>query len=90
MCACEWYHAKPVRGSARKSSAAATPALTSQHRSTNPCPPSRQLLRAKEVIFAGYKGKKSPREVMDDALSCLCDEFQDIQGKFQVGPLFGY
>ena len=60
----------------------------------------RQLLRDKEVTFAGYKfphpldyhilvkvqtkGKKSPREVMDDALSALCDEYQDIQTKFQA------
>ena len=52
------------------------------------------------MIFAGYKfphpldyhilvkvqtkGKKSPREVMDDALSALCDEYQDIQTKFQA------
>jgi hypothetical protein len=65
-----------------------------------PGAPCRQLLRDKEVIFAGYKfphpldyhilikvqtkGKKSPREVMDDALSSLCEEFQDIQSKFQV------
>lgn len=61
---------------------------------------SRQLLRDKEVTFAGYKfphpldyhilikvqtkGKKSPREVMDDALTDLCDEFEDIRAKFQV------
>ncbi|CAL8469710.1 g9252 [Coccomyxa elongata] len=58
-----------------------------------------QLLRDKEVTFAGYKfphpldyhifikvqtrGKKSPREVMDDALTDLCDEFEDIKSKFQ-------
>ena len=62
---------------------------------------SRQLLRDKEVTFAGYKfphpldyhilikvqtkGKKSPREVMDDALTDLCDEFDDIRAKFQAG-----
>ena len=60
----------------------------------------RQLHRDKEVIFAGYKfphpldyhilikvqtkGKKSPREAMDDALGDLCDEFQDISTKFQA------
>ncbi|EIE18255.1 RBP11-like subunits of RNA polymerase [Coccomyxa subellipsoidea C-169] len=59
-----------------------------------------QLLRDKEVTFAGYKfphpldyhilikvqtkGKKSPREVMDDALTDLCDEFEDIRAKFQA------
>ena len=52
------------------------------------------------MIFAGYKfphpldyhilikvqtkGKKSPREAMDDALGDLCDEFQDISTKFQA------
>ena len=67
-----------------------------------PC--CRQLLRDKEVTFAGYKfphpldyhifikvqtrGKKSPREVMDDALTDLIDEIEDIKAKFQVsGPL---
>ena len=37
------------------------------------------------LIKVQTKGKKSPREVMDDALTDLCDEFEDIRAKFQVG-----
>lgn len=60
----------------------------------------RQLHRDKEVTFAGYKfphpldyhifikvqtkGKKSPLEVMDDALQDLMNEYTDIKAQFAV------
>ncbi len=60
----------------------------------------RQLHRDKEVLFAGYKlphpleyrmlvkvqtrGRRTPRDVLDAALSDLVDEFEDMKAKFRV------
>ena len=60
----------------------------------------RQLHRDKEVLFAGYKlphpleyrmlvkvqtrGRRTPRDVLDAALSDLVDEVEDMKAKFRV------
>ena len=62
--------------------------------------PRRQLHRDKEVLFAGYKlphpleyrmlvkvqtrGRRTPRDVVDAALTDLVDEFVDMKAKFQA------